>query len=291
MKDLSLAKEIVRSNNGWLKSHGLGNEYIVFNSKNIDFELNKDAIIRICNTHYGIGSDGILLLIESDNADFGLRIFNPDGSEAEKSGNGIRIFADYLYRMGFTDNKKFTVEVGNELVRCEILLSNDGETIENIIVDIGKATFTPSEIPVNISSEEALDMELIIGGQQYLFSAISVGNPHAVCIVDKLECIDIKSIGSEVENNPIFPNRINVQLVEIVDKNNVKIEIWERGAGYTLASGSSSCAVVSVLYKKGLVCNDVSVHMPGGTLHVLVDEKYRIKLKGPVVEVAYGVLF
>lgn len=290
MNNLSQAQNIVRQKNGWLKSHGLGNDYIVFNSDNIDFDFDKEKISQICNRNYGVGSDGILVLTESSKAEFGLKIYNPDGSEAEKSGNGIRIFVDYLYSMGYLSKTAFFIEVGGEIVGCEVFLDTNG-TIVNIGVDIGKATFIPSKIPAAINKAEAIDFPLILKDEQYMFSAVSVGNPHAVCIVDDLSQIDIKKIGPLIENHAIFPNRTNVQFVQILDRENVQIEIWERGAGYTLASGSSSCGVVSVLYKKGFVDNRVSVHMPGGTLHVSISEDFKVRLLGPVTEVACGILF
>lgn len=289
MNSLADAKSIVRKQNGWMKSNGLGNDYIVFDAGNISFDLDKETIIRICNQNYGIGSDGILAMVETDKADFGLRIFNPDGSEAEKSGNGIRIFVDFLYSMGYTSKSVFDIEVGGEIVVCEIMF-DDSDKIKEITVDIGKATFVPSEVPVNCDEKQVLNIPLLLDGMTYMFSAVSVGNPHAVCIVSRLEDVDVRRIGALAENHPIFPNRTNVQFAQIIDRNNVKIEIWERGAGYTLASGTSSCGAVAVLHKKGFVGNEVNVLMPGGTLHVGIDEHYRLKLTGPVTRVACGIL-
>ncbi len=282
--------DIVRAQNGWLKSHGLGNDYIVFNSKNISFKFTEEMIRKICNRNYGIGSDGILVSVDSGKADFGLKIFNPDGSEAEKSGNGIRIFADYLYSMNFTDKKKFSIEVGGALVKCEIYKKRGKNEVKSISVEMGKALFTPDSIPVKFNGEETLDMSIFVEGRELIFSAVSIGNPHAVFKVDNLDSIDIKKIGPLVENNSMFPNRINVQFVQIIDRKNIMIEIWERGAGYTLASGSSSCGVVSVLRRKDLVDNNVNVHMPGGTLEVSIDKNNKIRLKGPVARVACGIL-
>ena len=289
MENTDAARRIVRQKNGWLKSHGLGNDYIVFNAENIDFELSRESIVRICDEHFGIGSDGILLLTESKRADFGLTIYNPDGSTAEKSGNGLRIFADYLYSMGYTDKTKISIEVGGQVVWCSLELGADGD-VENITVDIGKATFVPAQIPVISDKQEALDIKIVLDEQEWIFSAVSVGNPHAVFIVDDVNDIDVIETGSMVECHEIFPNRINVQFVQVLDRNNAVIEIFERGAGYTLASGSSSSAVVAVLYKKGLVDEKVSVHMPGGTLEVEIDRDYSLKLSGPVERTACGVL-
>lgn len=283
------AKMIVRQPGGWLKSHGLGNDYIVLNSRTLGFELVKEDVIRICDTHYGIGSDGILLKEDSDRANFGLKIYNPDGSMAEKSGNGLRIFADYLYSMDFTDELSFSIEVGGAVVKCDIGIGTNNER-DSIAVDIGGASFIPKQVPVICDKDEALDIELILDGDNYMFSAVSVGNPHAVCIVEDVTKVDVCGLGPLVENHEIFPNRTNVQFAQVLDRDNVQIEIWERGAGYTLASGTSSCGVVSVLYKKGLVGNHVKVHMPGGVLEVDIDEEFNLRLTGPVKKTACGVL-
>ena len=282
--------DIVRAKNGWLKSHGLGNDYIVFNSKTISFKFTEEVIRKICNRNYGIGSDGILVSVDSGKADFGLKIYNPDGSEAEKSGNGIRIFADYLYSMNFTDKKKFSIEVGGSLVKCKIYKKRGKDEVKSISVEMGKASFTPDSIPVKFNGEETLDMPIFVEGRELIFSAVSIGNPHAVFMVDNLDSIDIMKIGPLIENNSMFPNRINVQFVQIIDRQNIMIEIWERGAGYTQASGSSSCGAVSVLNRKDLVDNNVNVHMPGGTLEVSIDKYHKIKLRGPVARIACGVL-
>ena len=284
------SSDIVRAQNGWLKSHGLGNDYIVFNSKSISFKFTEEVIQKICNRNYGVGSDGILVFEDSVKGDFGLKIYNPDGSEAEKSGNGIRIFADYLYGMNFTDKKKFSIEAGSSLVKCEVYTERGKNEIKSILVEMGKASFIPDFIPVKFNGEESLDMPIFIEGRELIFSAVSIGNPHAVFMVDNLDSIDIKKIGPLIENNSMFPKRINVQFVQIIDRNNIIIEIWERGAGYTLASGSSSCGVVSVLRRKGLVDDNVNVHMPGGTLEVTIDKNGKIRLKGPVTRVACGIL-
>ncbi|MDO5564962.1 MAG: diaminopimelate epimerase [Eubacteriales bacterium] len=280
-------KNIIKMNNSWFKGHGLGNDYIVFDSAASDINFDKQNIIKICDRHFGIGSDGILLKVKSKKADFGLKIFNPDGSEAEKSGNGLRIFADYLFSW-YTSNKSFTVEVGNQIVRCEIISSDDN--ITNVLVDIGRAIFDAKKVPVICADKEAIDIPINIANDIYKFSMVSIGNPHAVCVTDDINNIDIKKIGPEIENHNLFPNRINVQIAQVSDIHNVDIRIWERGAGYTLASGSSSCAVASVLYKKGLIDNNVKIHSPGGCLEVLLDEKFNLKLLGPVEKVACGVL-
>ncbi len=276
--------------NFFVKSHGLGNEYVVLDEDNITFPLSQKAIKTICNVHFGISSDGILLKTDSKMADFGLRIFNPDGSEAEKSGNGLRIFCKYLYDYGFTNGKaEFTVETKGGIVRAKI------EKIENgrakvITIDMGKATFNPKEIPVNVDAGEVIDYPLEVDGKTFLINCVSVGNPHCVIVVDELDEETAKTYGPKIENHPIFPNRTNVQFVKPIDKSTVEIRIWERGAGYTLASGSSSSAVASVMVKKGITDKIVKVLMPGGQLNIEIDDEFNIRMTGEVEEICSGIL-
>ncbi len=276
--------------NFFVKSHGLGNEYIVLQEDNIDFNLTEEAIKTLCNVHFGIGSDGILLKTDSKVADFGLRIFNPDGSEAEKSGNGLRIFCKFLYDYGFTNGKKeWTVETKGGVVNAKVEAIEDGRA-KVITIDMGKATFKSREIPVNVDTEEVIDYPLKIEDKEFLINCVSVGNPHCVIIVEDLNDKEVKKYGRLIENHKIFPNRTNVQFVKPVDKNTVEIRIWERGAGYTLASGSSSSAVASVMVKKGITDNNVLVKMPGGELKISIDENFNIKMTGEVEEICSGTL-
>lgn len=275
--------------NFFVKSHGLGNEYIVFDEAAIDFELSKERIIQLCNIHVGIGSDGILLKVPTGKADFGLRILNPDGSEAEKSGNGLRIFAKYLFDYGFTGKHQFTIDTLGGVVTAHILELVDGKAFM-IRVDIGKANFRSAEIPVTFSKEECFNEPVSIAGNEYLFHCVSVGNPHCVVLREKLDEEEIKRVGTLIENHPMFPNRINVQFVKVISRDEVEALIWERGAGFTQASGSSSSAIAAVLVKKGLTDRTISVRMPGGTLKIEVDESWNIQLTGEVREIASGIL-
>jgi len=284
------SESIKMDKNFFVKSNGLGNEYIVLDSENITFDLTEDLIKKICNVHFGIGSDGILLKVPSEKADFGLRIFNPDGSEAEKSGNGLRIFCKYLFDYGWTDGKtEFTVETKGGVVKAKI------EKIENckareITVDIGKAVFNPKEIPVNLDLDEVIDYPLEVGDKTFKINCVSVGNPHCVILVDELDNEVVKKYGKLIENHPIFPNRINVQFVKPISRKEVEIRIWERGAGYTLASGTSSSAVASMMVKKGLTDRELKIKMEGGELKLSVDEDFNIKMTGEVREICVGVL-
>ncbi len=276
--------------NFFVKSHGLGNDYIVLDEENLTFPLKEESIKTICDIHYGIGSDGILLKVNSDKADFGLKIFNPDGSEAEKSGNGLRIFCKFLYDYGYTDKREFTVETKGGIVKATVEEVVNGRA-KVITVDMGKAIFTSKDIPVDIDKEECIGEKIKVLDREFEINCVSVGNPHCVIIVDELPTEkEVKKYGSLIEKNPIFPNRINVQFVKPIDKNKAEIRIWERGAGYTLASGSSSCAVASVLKKRGLSEGNIEIVMPGGTLFIQIDDKWNIRMTGEVQEICSGVL-
>jgi len=270
----------------FVKSHGLGNDYIVIDPKNISFELSPEAIKLICHRNYGVGSDGILLLTKSDTADFGLRILNPDGSEAEKSGNGIRIFAKFLFDHGYTDNNSFSIETLGGLVKADLEIKNGKVAI--ITVDMGKASFKSNEIPVEGQQREVIQEEIRVNGDILEFTAVTVGNPHCVIFFDELDEKLLRKIGPLLENHKIFPNRTNVQFAKVVSSNEVEILIWERGAGYTLASGSSSCAVASACVKNKLTDSKLSVIMPGGILDIEVSNDWSLRMRGPAEKVFEG---
>ncbi|MGI9553481.1 MAG: diaminopimelate epimerase [Thermodesulfobacteriota bacterium] len=274
--------------NEFVKSHGLGNDYIVLDQNKLSFNLSPEIIKLICHRNYGIGSDGILLLTSIESDKFGLRILNPDGSEAEKSGNGLRIFSKYLYEYGYTNNRTFRIDTLGGLVTSE--LDVDDGVVKYVTVEMGNATFNSKEIPVEGEEREVVNEEIRINGDIFSITALSVGNPHCVIFSDELDVDFIKKVGPLVENNELFPNRINVQIAKVASKDSIDILIWERGAGYTLASGSSSCAVAAAAVKNGLTNSDVAIKMPGGTLNINVREDWSIKMNGPVEEVATGII-
>jgi diaminopimelate epimerase len=265
--------------NFFVKSHGLGNEYVVIDEENCSFPLNTETIQKICNVNFGIGSDGILLKVPSTTCDFGLRIFNPDGSEAEKSGNGLRIFSKYLYDYDFTSHKEYTIETPGGDVVSEII-STDREKAKDIRIFMGTADFNSRSVPA--------EKHLTVDGKRYDIHCVSIGNPHCIILKDILNKAEILRYGSLIENHRIFPNRTNVQFVQVINRQLVEILIWERGAGYTLASGSSSCAAVSVLRKLNLVDSKVSVSMPGGMLEIEVSNDWKIKMTGETREIISG---
>ena len=275
--------------NFFVKSHGLGNDYFVLNESELSFQLNEKNIQFLCDVHYGIGSDGILLKVPSLKADFGLKIFNPDGSEAEKSGNGLRIFAKYLFDYGHTSGKIFTIETLGGIVTAQVTRETK-ELANTIKVDMGKAIFSSPQIPVICDEPECFDHPLNIIDETYLINCVSVGNPHCVILRDQLIEAEILKHGAEIENHPLFPNRINVQFAKVISRNEIEMLIWERGAGYTLASGSSSCAVAAVMVKKGLTDRNMTVKMPGGNLKIDIDEGWNIRMEGEVREIASGYL-
>jgi len=275
--------------NSFVKMHGLGNEYIVLDSANIDFKLTKQAIMRLCNIHFGIGSDGIVLKVPSSKADFGFRVYNPDGSEAEKSGNGLRIFCKFLYDYGFTDSRKFSVETLTDIVYADIIEEERGKAML-IRVEMGKAIFTSRDIPVNSDQPEFIGKKIMAGDKEFEVNCVSVGNPHCIVIKEVLDEKEIRKYGPLLENHSMFPNRINVQFAKVLSDHDAQILIWERGAGFTLASGSSSCAASCILVKRGLIKGDLTMHMQGGTLKIEIDKDFNIRMTGEVREIAKGVL-
>ncbi|TWP23841.1 diaminopimelate epimerase [Apibacter muscae] len=273
--------------NSFVKTQGLGNEYIVLDENNITFPLTEKAIQTICNVNFGIGSDGILVKTHSEKADIGLKIFNPDGSEAEKSGNGLRIFCKYVYDYQIINNQQFTVETKGGIVNATIQETNNNRA-SIVTVDMGQAIFASPLIPTLFESQEVQDQMIQIEDKIFKVNCVSLGNPHCVILKDHLEIDEIKKYGPLIENFSKFPNRINVQFAKIIDRENVEVLIWERGAGFTLASGSSSCAVASVLRKKGLIDHLVTIHMLGGSLTIDISEEFNIRMTGEVKQICDG---
>ena len=297
--------------NSYFKGHGLGNEYIVLDPRESTFELTPGRITRICDRQKGIGSDGVLTLEDSDSADFGLRIWNPDGSEAETSGNGLRIFALYLHATGRTRKKSFTVETRGGTVRVETKHSQraaeDGSgPVLGTTVHMGKATFRPEALPCTLDVDELIEQPITAAGETLTFTGVSISNPHCVVFhpqskrwtetdphrseVQLWTRDDLLRLGPVLETHAIFPQRTNVQLAEPTGPNSIRILIWERGAGETPSSGSSACAAASAAVRLGLVRSPVTVESPGGELLVDVDEGLILTLTGPVDEVARGTI-
>lgn len=268
----------------YYKYHALGNDYIVIDPKDAGISLTEENIRLICHRNFGIGSDGILFGPVFRDGKIELRIYNPDGSEAEKSGNGLRIFSRYLIDRQYVSDNSFSVTTPGGEVRVEVL-NREPMLIK---IDMGTVTFISNEIPVRGESREVVDELLVIGGRSYNITCLSIGNPHCVILTDDISEEKAREIGPLIENNDLFPNRINFQLMKIMDRRNIGIEIWERGAGYTLASGSSSCAAASAAYKLGLTDRNMRVHMPGGVLDIEIDDMFHVQMTGTVTSVSEG---
>ena len=278
--------------NGFFKGHGLGNDYIVVDPEELDFKLTPRRIQALCDRHEGIGGDGILALVPSTKAHFGMRIFNPDGSEAEKSGNGLRILARYLHATRRTRRRRFTVETRGGIVRIDLDLDAHGDA-HHVTVAMGTASFRPADLPCTLEAEELLEQPIRVGSRTLRFTGVSVGNPHCVVFRTAERTWterDLRTIGPVLETHRIFPRFTNVQLAVPTGARELSLLIWERGAGETRASGSSACAAACAAVRLGLVKSPVSVRMPGGTLQIEVGEDFEVTLSGPVEEVARGQL-
>lgn len=270
----------------YAKYHALGNDYLVIRPQDLATELTDETTRRICHRNYGLGSDGILLgPLESTACDFGLRILNPDGSEAEKSGNGLRIFARFLWDEGLVQQAPFTVETLGGAVRCEV--QDSGQSVR---VEMGRVSFQSEAIPVKGESREVINEEMDINEETLTFCAATVGNPHCVVLVDTPTQELAHRLGPKIETDPRFPARTNVQFMKVIDRNRIQIEIWERGAGYTLASGSSSTAAAAVAHRLGECDAEITVEMPGGLLSIAFDTDFAATMTGPVTKVSTGVM-
>ena len=262
------------------KFHSLGNDYIVVDPKYLEQEITARDIKVLCDRNYGVGSDGVLYgPLESSRSDFGLRIFNPDASEAEKSGNGLRIFSRYLWDCGLVREDTFSIETKGGDVSATV--QNNGKLVS---VNMGKVRFTHglgNDIKVQAETISVID-------QSFGFYRANVGNPHCVILVKELSPSLAEEYGRLIEESAEFKNRTNVQFMKVLNRDSIQIEIWERGAGYTLASGSSSTAAAAVAHALGLCDSEISVHMPGGVIEITLNNEFYATMKGPVVKIGDG---
>ena len=265
----------------YVKSHGLGNDYLVVDPAALPpgVALVPATVRLLCDRHRGVGGDGVLEPTppRGEAGTFGLRIWNPDGSQAEKSGNGLRIFAKYLREHGHTTATRFRIATAGGIARVALDLDGATGRVANVTVEMG----APHFLPVS---------RLAVDGAELAVTALSVGNPHCVVVVPDLAAVDLARTGPLIERHPAFPERTNVQFAQLLDRRRVRALIWERGAGETLASGSSACAIVAACHRLGLVEREVTVAMPGGDLQVRLDEAGVLWLSGPVEEVCRGTL-
>ncbi|SHK13394.1 diaminopimelate epimerase [Hespellia stercorisuis] len=262
--------------------HGLGNDYVVYDPGKNELQLNTENVKMICNRNLGLGSDGVLEGPILGEDGLSVRIWNPDGSIAEKSGNGVRIFAKYLKDAGYVQKKTFTLKTDGGDVEI-VYLNEDGSRLR---VSMGKLSFWSDDIPVTGERREVINEDMVFGRTLYPATCVSIGNPHCVIPMREISEPLVCKIGNYSEVARYFPNRINTQIMKVIDQENIAIEIFERGAGYTLASGTGACAAAGVAYKLGLTNSKVVVHMPGGELMVEVTEDWEVYMTGDVFYVA-----
>jgi diaminopimelate epimerase len=276
--------------NAFFKGHGLGNDYLVVDPDELDFRLTPRTVARLCDRTTGVGSDGVAALASTRRADFGCRIFNPDGSEAERSGNGLRVFARWLFASRRTRKRRIRIDTRGGVVETELHLDADGEP-SRATQQLGRARFAPAALPCTLGGAELIDRAISAAGRRLRFTGVSVGNPHCVLFADgrrRWSREDLLALGPALERHRAFPRRINVQLARVTAPRALEILVWERGAGETAASGTSACAAAAAAVRRGLVKSPVRVRAPGGTLTVTVGEDFAITLDGPVEEVARG---
>jgi diaminopimelate epimerase len=273
-------------NIAFTKYHALGNDYIVIDPKDLPAPLTTEQVKTICHRNFGVGSDGILLgSLPSTTAKCALKIYNPDGSLAEKSGNGLRIFSRYLWDIKFVGNEEFAIQTDGGIVRSTVF-----ENGKMVRVEMGNVSFDSEKIPVTGAKREVINETISVGGREFVFCAATIGNPHCVLPLPEISAALAHQYGPLLEVHPNFPRKTNVQFLKVLDRANIQIEIWERGAGYTLASGSSSSAAAAVAHKLGLADRKVSVHCPGGIIKIEIRDGFDILMTGSVTRVAEGVI-
>jgi len=270
------------------KWQGCGNDFVLadcFAEKIEDFAALSG---RICDRHYGVGADGLILVLPSAVADFKMRIFNTDGSEAEMCGNGIRCFARYVYEKKLTDKTVFTVETGAGILTPEILLANDGQ-VELVRVNMGQPILAGDEIPVSgFGMNRVIDEPLEVLGQSYKMTCVSMGNPHCVIFVDDIEQVELEKIGASFEKHPVFPKKTNTEFVEVKDRQHMRMRVWERGAAITLACGTGSCATLVAAVLNDKSDRRAEIELDGGNLVIEWAEDGNVYMAGPAEHVFNG---
>lgn len=270
------------------KMHGLGNDYIYIDCIKGEKIENPSYLAKtMSNRHFGIGSDGLILICKSNIADFKMQMFNYDGSEAEMCGNGIRCVGKYVYDNELTNNKIITVETLGGIKKLKLNIKN--KKVETVEVDMGEPIFEAEKIPVLSDKYPVKNLKIIAEDKEFTFTCVSMGNPHAVTIIKNVIDFDVQRYGEILEKSKIFPQRANIEFVQILDKENVKMRVWERGTGETLACGTGACATVIACNLNGYVKNDVNVELPGGILKIKWNkENNHVYMTGPAITVFRG---
>ena len=270
------------------KMQGLGNDYVYVNCFKEHIENPAETARKVSDRHFGIGSDGLIMINPSEKADFEMEMYNADGSRGEMCGNGIRCVAKYVYDYGLTDKTSISIETLGGIKYLDLTVK-DGRT-ELVRVNMGEPELSPKPIvPEKADDETVIDAPLLAGGKEYRITGVSMGNPHAVVYVDDVEGLEIETIGPEFENHERFPNRMNTEFVKVLDRSTVRMRVWERGSGETLACGMGACAAAVACILNGLTENTVTVKLTGGELKIEWDrEENLVYMTGPAAVVFDG---
>lgn len=269
------------------KMHGLGNDYVYMDAINQEIQDECSLAQFVSNRHFGIGSDGLILICKSEVADFKMRMFNSDGSEAEMCGNGIRCVGKFVYDKGLTNKTTITIETLAG-IKTLILNTKDGK-VETARVDMGEPVLEPCKIPVKSNENPVKNLKLKAEDREFTFTCVSMGNPHAITVVENTAKFNVEKYGKVIEVDKVFPKKTNVEFIEIVDKNHIKMRVWERGAGETLACGTGACATAVACSLNKLTQRHVYIELLGGTLEIEWSEKdNHVYMTGPAVTVFEG---
>lgn len=270
------------------KMHGIGNDYIYVNCFEETVNDPEKVSVILSDRHKGIGSDGLVLIMPSDKADFRMRIFNADGSEAMMCGNATRCIGKYVYDNGLTDKTDVTLETNSGIKYLKLFVS-DGK-VESVTVDMGKAILVPREIPVNSELERFIGQPLEIDGKEWRVTCVSMGNPHAVVFTEGIDDMELEKLGPKFENHSLFPNRINTEFIEVIDSRTLRMRVWERGSGETFACGTGTCAAVVAACLNGICRQDeeILVHLRGGNLRITYRSDGTVMMTGPAARVFDG---
>lgn len=262
------------------KMQGIGNDYIYINCFEETVKDPSGLAVRLSDRHFGIGSDGIILIAPSEVADCRMDIYNADGSRALMCGNGIRCVGKYVYERGIAPRKELRVETRSGIKTLS--LEVEGGTVSSVTVDMGSPVLCPEEIPVRLEGDRVVDRPVSAGGGEYRITCVSMGNPHCVVFVDDVEAVPIETIGPALETDPLFPDRINVEFIHVLNKNEISMRVWERGSGETMACGTGACAAAVAGILNGKTGYDSRVHLRGGDISIRWDEKTnKIFMTGP----------
>ncbi|WP_419091822.1 diaminopimelate epimerase [[Ruminococcus] torques] len=270
------------------KMQGIGNDYVYVNCLQETIENPSELAKKISDRHYGVGSDGLIMINPSDKADFEMEMYNADGSRGEMCGNGIRCVAKYVYDYGLTDKTSISVETLAGIKYLDLTVE-DGKVVL-VKVDMGKPMLSPEEVPVVSEKEEVIDEPITVDGQEYRMTCVSMGNPHAVVFIDQdVKEFPLETVGVKFENHERFPKRVNTEFVNVLDRHTAQMRVWERGSGETLACGTGACAVAVACALNGLTEDEVTVKLLGGDLQIKWDrEKNTVYMTGPAEVVFDG---